>query len=106
VRPVFHVVLERTRWGREPAISTPAAARAWPPSWRPREIFDVDSPWIYADETTALRGLMSTGNAVRAMEQLDEKIVTNAYVKALAPFRQPDGSYRASAWFRCLLARR
>ncbi|HTL53077.1 MAG TPA: class I SAM-dependent methyltransferase [Planctomycetota bacterium] len=72
----------------------------------PVEVFDVDSPWIYADKTAAMRGLMSTGNAVRAMEQIDEKIVTEAYAKALAPFRQPDGSYRAAAWFRCLLARR
>jgi SAM-dependent methyltransferase len=72
----------------------------------PVEVFDVDSPWIYADETAAMRGLMSTGNAVRAMEQLDEKVVTQAYAEAIAPFRQSDGSYRASAWFRCLLARR
>jgi len=72
----------------------------------PVEVFDVDSPWIYADETAALRGLTSTGNAVRALEQLDEKVVTQAYTKAIAPFRQSDGSYRATAWFRCLLARR
>jgi SAM-dependent methyltransferase len=73
---------------------------------QPIEVFDVDSPWIYADESAALRGLMSTGNAVRAMEQVDEQLVTQAYAKALAPFRQPDGSYRAKAWFRCLVARR
>jgi len=72
----------------------------------PVEVFDVDSPWIYADETAALRGLTSTGNAVRAMEQLGEEVVTRAYEKAIAPFRQADGSYRATAWFRCLLARR
>jgi SAM-dependent methyltransferase len=72
----------------------------------PVEVFDVDSPWIYADETAALRGLTSTGNAVRAMEQIDEKVVLQAYAKAIAPFRQPDGTYRATAWFRCLLARR
>lgn len=72
----------------------------------PVEIFDVDSPWIYADRTAAMRGLMSTGNAVRAMEQIDEDVVTEAYAKAIAPFRQSDGSYRATAWFRCLLARR
>ncbi len=72
----------------------------------PVEVFDVDSPWIYADEAAAMRGLMSTGNAVRAMEQIDETVVTKAYAAALAPFRLPDGSYRASAWFRCLLARR
>jgi SAM-dependent methyltransferase len=72
----------------------------------PVEIFDVDSPWIYAGRDAAMRGLTSTGNAVRAMEQLDEDVVIDAYAKAIAPFRQPDGSYRASAWFRCLLARR
>jgi SAM-dependent methyltransferase len=72
----------------------------------PVEVFDVDSPWIYADEAAAMRGLTSTGNAVRALEQLDEQVVIEAYAKALAPFRKADGSYRASAWFRCLLARR
>jgi ubiquinone/menaquinone biosynthesis C-methylase UbiE len=72
----------------------------------PIEVFDVDSPWIYADETAALRGLTSTGNAVKAMEQLAEQVVTEAYAKAIVPFRQSDGSYRASAWFRCLVARR
>jgi SAM-dependent methyltransferase len=73
---------------------------------QPVEVFDVDSPWIYADQSAAMRGLMSTGNAVRALEQLDEQAVTHAYANAIAPFRQPDGSYRASAWFRCLLASR
>jgi SAM-dependent methyltransferase len=72
----------------------------------PIEVFDVDSPWIYADESAAMRGLTSTGNAVRAMEQIDEQVVTQAYAKAIVPFRQSDGSYRATAWFRCLLARR
>jgi hypothetical protein len=68
-------------------------------------VLDVDSPWIYADEAAALRGLTSTGNAVRAMEHVSEAAVTEAYAKAIAAFRQPDGSVRASAWFRCLLAR-
>ena len=72
---------------------------------QPVEVFDVDSPWIYADEAAAVRGLASTGNAMRVMEQLGEPAVIDAYTKALAPFRQPDGRYRASAWFRCLLAR-
>ncbi len=71
----------------------------------PVELLDVDSPWIYADEAAALRGLKSTGNAIRAMEHTSEEAVTEACAKAIAPFRQPDGSVRASAWFRCLLAR-
>jgi SAM-dependent methyltransferase len=72
----------------------------------PVDVFDVDSPWIYADQTAAMRGLLSTGNVVRALEHIDEQAVTDAYANAIAPFRQPDGSYRATAWFRCLLARR
>ncbi len=71
---------------------------------KPVEVFDVDSPWTYADEAAALRGLSSTGNAIRAMEQVSEDAVTMAYANAIAAFRQPDGSIRASAWFRCLLA--
>ena len=56
--------------------------------------------------TAAMRGLTSTGNSVRAMEQIDEQVVTDAYARAIAPFRQPDGSDRVTAWFRCLLAGR
>jgi SAM-dependent methyltransferase len=71
----------------------------------PVEVFDVDSPFIYADEATAVRGLNSAGVAVRAMENSSEQAVTAAHAKALAPFRQPDGSYRIQATFRCLSAR-
>ena len=72
---------------------------------KPVEVFDVDSPWVYADEAAALRGLASTGNAIRAIERTSEDAVRQAYAKAIAPFVQADGSVRASAWFRCLLAR-
>jgi SAM-dependent methyltransferase len=70
----------------------------------PLEIFDVDSPFVYADEATAVRGLNSSGVAARAMENSNEEAVTEAHAKAIAPFRQPDGSYRIKATFRCLLA--
>lgn len=71
----------------------------------PIEIMDVDSPWNYADLATALRGLMSTGNAVRAVEYSGETAVREAYVNALERFRQSDGGYRIGATFRCLFAR-
>jgi SAM-dependent methyltransferase len=89
------------------ALSDEAALRrfATDAGLHPVEVFDVESPWIYADEAAALRGLTSTGNAVRAMERVGEDVVSEAYVKGIAPFRQPDGSVRASAWFRCLVAR-
>ncbi len=72
---------------------------------KPEAVFDVDSPFIYSDEATAMRGLNSSGVAARAMEHSSEQAVTEAHAKALAPFRQPDGSYHVKATFRCLLAR-
>ncbi|HLY80007.1 MAG TPA: class I SAM-dependent methyltransferase [Caulobacteraceae bacterium] len=68
------------------------------------EVFDVDSPFDYPDEATALRGLNSGAPAIRAMEQVGETAVTDAYRKALAPFRQADGRFKVGASFRCLLA--
>ncbi len=70
----------------------------------PVEVFDVDSPWTYADEYTAARGLASAGVAVKAMERVGEEAVAKAYRNAVAAFRQPDGTVRVNARFRCLLA--
>jgi hypothetical protein len=39
------------------------------------------------------------------MENTSEEAVTDAHEKAIAPYRQSDGSYRIDATFRCLLAR-
>lgn len=72
----------------------------------PVEVFDVDSPWTYSDEDAAIRGLASTGNAVRAMEHSGEIAVMDLYKELVPQYRQPDGSVRASAWFRVLIARR
>ena len=71
----------------------------------PIETFDVDSPFIYADEETGIRALNSSGVAARAMDNTSEAAVTDAHRKALAPFRQKDGSYRVRARFRCLPAK-
>ena len=71
----------------------------------PTEVVDVDSPWHYADLATALRGLMSSGNAIRAAELSSDDAVRNAYAEALEEFREPDGSYRIGTTFRCLFTR-
>lgn len=71
----------------------------------PVEVFDVDSPFVYADEATALRGLNASGVAVRAIEHAGEPAVTAAHAQAIAPFRTADGGYRVGASFRCLFAR-
>jgi SAM-dependent methyltransferase len=71
----------------------------------PMEVVDVDSPFRYADLSTALRGLTSSGNAIRAAELSSDDAVRKAYTGALEGFRQPDGSYRIGANFRCLFTR-
>ncbi|HEX9867496.1 MAG TPA: class I SAM-dependent methyltransferase [Candidatus Tectomicrobia bacterium] len=89
------------------ALSDEAALRAFAAGagLEPIEVFDVDSPWRYPDLPTALRGLRSSGIAVRAIENSSEDAVNEAHSKALALFRQPDGSYKIGATFRCLLSR-
>jgi SAM-dependent methyltransferase len=69
------------------------------------DVFDIENPFVYPDEATALRGWNSAGVAARAMENSSEQAVTDAHAKAIAPFRQADGTYRLRATFRCLLAR-
>lgn len=88
------------------ALSDEQALRAFATAGglTPGAVFDVDTPWFYPDEATALRGLASAGVAVRAIEHSGEDAVIDAYRAALAPFRQPDGSFRIGARFRCLTA--
>jgi SAM-dependent methyltransferase len=71
----------------------------------PVEVFDVDSPFVYPDEATAVRGLNSSGVSARAMDNSSEAAVSEAHRHALAPFRKANGGYRIHASFRCLLAR-
>jgi hypothetical protein len=89
------------------ALSDEAALRrfATEAGLTPVEIFDVDSPFVYPNDATAVRGLNSPGVAARAMENSSEHAMTQAHAKAIAPFRQPDDSYRIKATFRCLPAR-
>ena len=71
---------------------------------RPVGTFDVDTPWSYPDEATALRGFGASGLAVRAIEHVGAAAFTEAIRAAFAPFRQPDGGFRIGAACRCLVA--
>ncbi len=88
------------------ALSDEAALRAFAKAGglTPGAVFDVDTHWAYPDEATALRGLGSAGVAVRAVEHSGHDAFVEAHRAALAPFRQPDGSFRIAARFRCLVA--
>ncbi|MBJ3764555.1 hypothetical protein ILP92_17610 [Maribius pontilimi] len=70
----------------------------------PQEVFDVPLQWIYPDLATALRGLGSSGVAVKAAETSEQNALDAAHQAALAAFVQPDGSYRIGASFRVLMA--
>lgn len=71
----------------------------------PEAMIDVDSPFSYPDLAIALRGLNSSGVAIKAMRNTSKDALNAAHTAALARFKQPDGSYRIGATFRCLLAR-
>ncbi|SIS85795.1 hypothetical protein SAMN05421759_104351 [Roseivivax lentus] len=68
-------------------------------------VFDVDSPRAYPDLATAQKGLGSSGVAVKAVETSGQDALDATHAAALAPFCQPDGSYRIGASFRVLMAR-
>lgn len=68
----------------------------------PCEIFEIESPWIYPDRKTALRGLSSSGVAARAIRHSGLEAVDKAHAAAIAPFRQSDGSYRIGATFKAM----
>jgi SAM-dependent methyltransferase len=71
----------------------------------PEAVVDGDIYWRYPDLDTALRGLGSSGVAVRAAQGAGRAAVDAAHDAALAPFRQADGTYRIAARYRYLLAR-
>jgi len=65
---------------------------------------EVDCPFSFPDLATAWRGQASIGPFRQAIEQVGADAVRAAYTAALAPFRQPDGSYRQNNVFRWVIA--
>ncbi len=71
---------------------------------RPRLSATVACPWDYPDEPTALRGLLASGPAIRAIQANGVDVVRDAILKTLAPFRTRTGGYHLSNHFRYLIA--
>ena len=88
------------------ALSDEATLRAFAAGagLTPVAVFDVPTAFTYLDEATAIRGFNAAAVAVRAIEHSGEAAVSEAHAKALAAFRQSDGSIRFGALFRCVLA--
>jgi len=65
---------------------------------------EVDCPFVFPDAATAWRGQSSIGPFRRAIELVGEDAVRETYLRALEPFRQPDGTYRQENVFRYVIA--
>ena len=59
----------------------------------PEKVQEFDCPWAYPDETTLLRGLLSPGPGIRAVQLSGEAAARDAVLKALAPFRTASDGY-------------
>lgn len=70
----------------------------------PVEVRDVDTPWHYPDLTTALRGMASSGVAVRAAQHSGEDALMAALEGFLKPFERQHGTIASargpSIWSR------
>lgn len=69
----------------------------------PHLVETVACPWIYPDEPTALRGLLSSGPAIRAIQVNGVDVVRAAILNALAPFKTQSGGYQLSNSFRYMI---
>jgi SAM-dependent methyltransferase len=64
---------------------------------------DVECVWHYADEPTAVAGLMCSGPVVGVIEHAGEPAVRAATGSFLEPFRTPGGGYRITNTFRYVI---
>jgi SAM-dependent methyltransferase len=71
---------------------------------RPGHVETVASPWEYRDDETALRGLLSSGPAIRAIQAKGEAEVRRAILQALLPFKTSSGGYHLSNSYRYMIA--
>jgi len=70
----------------------------------PRSVEDVECPLEYPDLKTALRGLLSAGPAVKAIQTLGEIRVREAVTTAIGQFKLSVGGYRLENTFRFLIS--
>jgi hypothetical protein len=71
---------------------------------RPLHNGEVECPFVYDDLDTALRALLSSGGATRAIEHAGEPAVREALLPALLPYVRRDGVVRMRNRFRYVVA--
>ena len=69
-------------------------------------VADAAAAFVYPDEPTALRGLLSAGPCVKAMAHSGEAAVRDAVLESIAPYRRGDGAYAFDNVWRFAIARR
>lgn len=70
----------------------------------PLDEFDVRCPWEFPDEETALRGLLASGPAARAIDVTGEGRVREALRASIEPYRASSGAIRLENIFRYVVA--
>lgn len=70
----------------------------------PSSVKAVECPWNYPDEKTALRGLLSSGPAIRAIQEQGEDVVRDLILKVIAPFKTISGGYYLTNNFHYVIA--
>lgn len=70
----------------------------------PSAVKKVACPWDYPNEETALRGLLSSGPAIRAIQEKGEDTVRSLILKVIAPFKTKSGGYYLTNNFHYLTA--
>lgn len=71
----------------------------------PGQVEEVDCLFDYPDEKTALRGFLSAGPSIRAIQLVGEEAVRDTVGKAFAPFKTASGRYQLRNKFRYMIAR-
>ncbi|MGE5375438.1 MAG: class I SAM-dependent methyltransferase [Bacteroidota bacterium] len=80
-------------------------ALAFEAGMTPGIVATVACPWDYPDDQTALRGLLSSGPAIRAIQSRGEEAVRDVILGVLAPFKTGSGGYHLENSFRYMIAR-
>lgn len=70
----------------------------------PGVVETVSCPWDYPDEETALRGLLSSGPAIRAIQVKGEDVVRDTLLNALVAFKTRSSGYRLGNSLRYMVA--
>jgi SAM-dependent methyltransferase len=72
---------------------------------QPLEQIDVHIPWTYPDEDTALRSLLSSGPAIKAVLTAGEERVREALMNMLQDFKLTSGGYHLDNTLRFVVTK-